>query len=103
MLSRDARTKWLQPASKAASIAKWADSIRLLHEQDKRDWSEIERVWLWASRSSFWAGNILSGGTLRQQFEKLVQQMASPNGHNPHNQRPATGADEDPILNRVRP
>lgn len=97
---RDPRAKGLQPARRDRTIATWADAIRLLHK-DGRTWPEIDRVWAWASRHSFWAGNILSGPTLRKQFEKLTQQMApSPNGYNG---RPATGDDEDPILNRVRP
>ena len=103
VLERDPATKWLQPSRKEKAVALWADSIRLLNK-DGRSWPEIERVWQWASRHSFWAGNILSGGKLREQFEMLVQQMARPNGRgNPHNPSPATGANDDPVLNRVRP
>lgn len=105
VLRRDPKTSWLKGDKRGKAVAKWADSIRLLHEGG-RSWSEIDRVWQWASQHKFWAANVLSGGKLREQFDKLVQQMVQPpNGHssNPHNPRPATGANEDPILNRVRP
>lgn len=81
VLGRDPKAKGLQEPRRAATVAAWADSVRMLNERDRRDWPEIERVWAWASADPFWAANILSGGKLRDKFETLAQQLARGSGN----------------------
>jgi hypothetical protein len=75
----------LQPKRRGASIRRWADSMRLAHEQDGRDWSEMERVLAWSQRDSFWAPNIRSGAKFRDKYDDLKARMTEgqPNGAKP--------------------
>lgn len=54
---------------------KWADSFRLLIENDKRPIEEVREVLIWCQNDDFWKGNILSAGALRRQFQRLRLQM----------------------------
>lgn len=61
-----------------ASLDGWARAVDLMIRVDGRAPGEIEDVIRWAHGSpegSFWRGNILSGDTLRRQFDRLVVQM----------------------------
>ena len=58
-----------------AQVKKWADVVRLMIERDKRDAVQIRDVILWAQGNDFWRINILSMGTLRDKFTRLVMQM----------------------------
>lgn len=61
-----------------ASLDGWARAVDLMIRVDGRSPGEIEEVIRWAHGSpegSFWRGNILSGDTLRRQFDRLVVQM----------------------------
>jgi hypothetical protein len=77
---RDPGSRKLQPNSpeREKAVIAWADAIRLLHERDGRGWPLIAEVWRWARNDGFWSANILSGQTLRKQFDKLVQAMKRP-------------------------
>lgn len=55
-----------------AQLQNWADSFRLLHERDGYDWNTISEVLAWCQDDDFWKQNILSGGTFRRQFLKLL-------------------------------
>lgn len=68
----------IQPKAKAPSFDKWANTIRLMREQDGRSLEQIERVFAWANRNDFWRSNILSPDALRRQLDKLELQMARP-------------------------
>lgn len=57
------------------NLAPWAEIIRLMREQDKRTFEQIEVIILWAQRNDFWQANILSAKKLRKQFDTLVSQM----------------------------
>lgn len=54
-----------------ANLDKWADTIRLMRERDKRTHREICELFKWANEDSFWQTNILSPTKLRQQWDKL--------------------------------
>lgn len=61
-----------------SSLDGWARAVDLMIRVDGRAPGEIEEVIRWAHGSpegSFWRGNILSGDTLRRQFDRLVVQM----------------------------
>lgn len=57
-----------------ASLDRWAVEIDKLHRIERREWAEIERVLAWSQSDPFWQSNILSGPTLRKQFDKLDAQ-----------------------------
>lgn len=53
------------------NLPDWANTIRLMREQDNRDPREIRDVFVWANRDSFWSSNILSPGKLREKWDVL--------------------------------
>lgn len=57
------------------SIGSWADVIRLMRTQDKRQPEIIKDVWNFSQGHHFWSINILSAGSLRKQFDKLQLEM----------------------------
>jgi len=75
---------------------KWADTIRVTREKDKRTHKEIQNIFIWANNNSFWKSNIRSPGKLREKMTTLEDQMntrgktnGKPNRHN--NLQGATG------------
>lgn len=57
-------------------LAKWADEIRLLHESDGIEWEAIEAAIEWAQADArFWRGVVLSGKSLRKNYDQLLAQM----------------------------
>ncbi|MBQ6396204.1 hypothetical protein IJH89_01300 [Candidatus Saccharibacteria bacterium] len=52
----------------------WTIEIDRIHRLDSKSWEEIDRIIVWSQRDRFWRKNILSGGKLRQQFERLEDQ-----------------------------
>lgn len=59
---------------------KWADSFRLLTENDKRPLEEVREVLIWCQNDDFWKGNILSASAFRRQFQRLRLQMGRKQG-----------------------
>jgi len=57
--------------TKKPNLEKWADTVRLMREQDNLKHSEIKAVFLWANSDGFWATNILSPTKLREQFSQI--------------------------------
>lgn len=64
------------PKSKAPNFTKWADTIRLTIERDKRSVEDLWELFIWANDDEFWSANILSPESLRKQFDKLYAQQA---------------------------
>lgn len=64
-----------KPNFKKPNLQKWADTFRLIHERDKREWAEIGEVILYATQDEFWKANILSPGKLRKHFDLLEAQQ----------------------------
>lgn len=56
-------------------LLKWSEEIEKLHRLDNRSWDEIEMVIRWCKNDDFWKSNIMSGGTLRKQFPKLIARV----------------------------
>ena len=63
-------------------LGRWADDIRLMEEQDGRNLRRVGTMIGWALNNSFWKTNILSGRTLRKQFDKLEMQYKEEKGGN---------------------
>jgi|GEM_PF-4352385 len=53
------------------SLDQWANTIRLMIEQDKRRPAAIESIIAWSQKDQFWQNNILSADSLRKQFDRL--------------------------------
>lgn len=66
--------------SRDGSIQKWAVDIDKLIRVDGQTPEEVEQVIEWCQSDSFWKSNILSGSTLRKQWDKLTAKMASDGG-----------------------
>ena len=75
------------PSAKEPHWPTWADTIRLMREQDKRTGEEIVAMFEWANQENFWRANILSPNTLRDKWTKLEAKRLSPptqgNGQKP--------------------
>jgi hypothetical protein len=65
------------PHTKKPNFEKWADTIRLMREQDKISHEQIWRVFDFANRDEFWRTNILGPDKLRKQFGQLDAKMNS--------------------------
>lgn len=50
----------------------WSADMAKLLEKDKRSVEEVEYMISWCQADNFWAGNILSPGKLRKQWDKLA-------------------------------
>ena len=51
---------------------RWANSIRLMREQDNRSLDDIWHVFDFANRDQFWCNNILSPDKLREKYSQLA-------------------------------
>ena len=51
---------------------KWADSIRLMIERDKRTPQQIHNMIDWCQANDFWKQNILSTAKLRKQYDTMA-------------------------------
>lgn len=65
----------IQPGVRERSVERWARDIDRMLRLDSRSVDEVETVLRWCQKDAFWRGNILSGGKLRDQFDKLVLQI----------------------------
>ncbi len=62
----------------------WANTIRLMCQQDNRSHYEICELLKWASKDSFWKTNILSPSSLRKQWDQLsTRRLNNPSGNRP--------------------
>ena len=65
-------------AKPPGSWGPWSDDIRLMREVDGRSHSEIEALFTWAKRDTFWSPNIQSPGKLREKWNTLTEQSKRP-------------------------
>lgn len=75
-----ARLKSLNPKHRMPSWAAWCKDIRLMRERDQRTRREIGALFAFANADPFWQANILSPGTLRKQWDRLVMKRLSNGG-----------------------
>ena len=73
------RISIVAPKTKPPDLDTWADTIRLMRENDGHSLEEIKQIFLFANNSDFWKSNILSVSKLRKQFATLHAQMINPN------------------------
>lgn len=64
---------------KANVTAKWRTEARLMLDRDERPSAEIRAIIDWATRDSFWKGNILSLPKFREKYDQLRLQMHKAN------------------------
>lgn len=62
------------PDHKKPDLQKWANDIRLMHEQDNRSYDKIQKMIDWSQNNDFWSGNVLSAAKLRKQYDTMVAQ-----------------------------
>ena len=64
----------LHKAAWPSTRERWAQSFRLAHDRDGRDWGDMRELLWWSQRHDFWAANIQSGKKFREQFDTLKAQ-----------------------------
>lgn len=64
----------INPNHRQPNFKKWANTIRLIRERDKKTHREIQDLFLWANNDDFWQANILSPEKLREKFDQLTLQ-----------------------------
>lgn len=69
------RIKLIAPQSKKPNLDGWANTIRLLCENDNVEINHAWNVFKWANSDSFWQTNILSADKFRKQFAQLSAKM----------------------------
>jgi hypothetical protein len=57
------------------TLDSWANTVRLMAEQDRRPVSKILQVIDWCQNDEFWSVNILSMDKLRKHFDRLELEM----------------------------
>ena len=66
---------------KQPNLKSWAKTIRLMREQDNRDYREMSDTWLWCRDDEFWSTNVLSADKFRKQYDTLfAKSQTQPNG-----------------------
>ncbi|MFD1990065.1 hypothetical protein ACFSGI_08845 [Paenibacillus nicotianae] len=65
----------INPDAKPPNMQKWADDMRLLIENDKRDKHRVAEVIDWIFNDPFWQTNILSPAKLRKQYDTIDTKM----------------------------
>ncbi|MFS0927881.1 hypothetical protein [Enterococcus durans] len=79
---------------KEPDLDKWANTIRLTIESDKRTGREVQDMIVWATSNDFWSGVILSPTSLRKHFDKMAIQKNKRKQQNISNDKlPETGED----------
>lgn len=63
---------------KEPDFDKWANTIRLTIESDKRSGKEVQDMIVWATNHEFWSGVVLSPSSLRRNFDKMTAQKNKP-------------------------
>lgn len=77
----------LPGGSEKRSMTSWANTVRLMREQDGREPEHIRRLFEWASQHEFWQANILSPAKLRKQWKTLALQFNRDRNGDRHEKR----------------
>lgn len=77
ILSNNPSNRSLQSDRKDSTVNKWAIDIDRMLRLDRRSISEAEQLIRWCQSDPFWQTNILSGSSLRKQYDRLLLQMNS--------------------------
>lgn len=61
----------MQPERKEPNLDSWANTFRLMRENDGRAPPDIRSLFEWCNRDSFWKTNVLSPDKLREKWDDL--------------------------------
>lgn len=75
---------------KEPNFNKWANTVRLMREQDGLSLKAIGSVFKWANSDDFWSCNILSPEKLRSKFSQLSAKALRPAAVQKERERPKT-------------
>jgi hypothetical protein len=76
--ARQRTRRELKPDKRERTLLAWADSFRLAHERDGRDWAQMRRLLEWCQADAFWRDNVLSGAKFRARYDDLDLRMNAP-------------------------
>ncbi|MCX67271.1 hypothetical protein DXP70_08165 [Listeria monocytogenes] len=60
--------------AKQPNIESWANDLRIMIEQDKRDPEKVKNAIIWSQKDDFWSGVVLSPKSLRKNYDKMAAQ-----------------------------
>ncbi|MQS44271.1 helix-turn-helix domain-containing protein [Companilactobacillus mishanensis] len=76
------------PEAKEPNLQNWANTVRLMHERDKRDYEKIKKMIDWCQTNDFWSTVVLSANKLRKQYDQMNAQAGRElNGSRQHKQK----------------
>lgn len=83
-----------------SDVRGWAKELDLLHRKDGKSWQQIEWLLAWSQQDAFWKTVILSGGTFREKWNKLLVRAQS---EQPQHSPPLSEADysQEPEIVRL--
>lgn len=68
------KIKQRQDDFKKPNLQRWANDIRLAHEQDGRTYEQLSNMIDWSQSNDFWQANILSAKKLRDKYDQMKAQ-----------------------------
>lgn len=84
---------------KPKTLDKWANTVRLMREQDSLEHRHIAEVFKFANLDSFWKTNILSPEKLREKFAQLsAKKLEAANGQRNQHSRPSKSQSDEQAL-----
>ncbi len=86
-----------QDKPRAPNFSRWANTIRLMREQDGREHRHIRMLYDWCRQHEFWSANIQSPDKLRDKWPQLVLQRKTEIRKNPG----TSGMDRAAELRRI--
>lgn len=86
-----------QDKPRAPNFSRWANTIRLMREQDGRELRHIRALYEWSRQHDFWAANIQSPDKLREKWSQLALQRKSERRKTPNQ----AGLDRAAELRRI--
>jgi len=86
-----------QDKPRVPNLARWANTIRLMREQDGRELRHIRALYDWCRQHEFWSANVQSPDKLREKWSQLALQRKSERRKAPAQ----TGLDRAAELRRI--
>lgn len=86
-----------QDKPREPNLARWANTIRLMREQDGRELRHIRALYDWCRQHEFWSANVQSPDKLREKWSQLALQRKSERRKAPAQ----TGLDRAAELRRI--
>ncbi|EAD5308157.1 hypothetical protein ED407_02910 [Listeria monocytogenes] len=60
--------------AKQPNIESWANDLRIMIEQDRRDPEKVKNAIIWSQKDDFWSSVVLSPKSLRKNYDKMAAQ-----------------------------